>query len=110
MDPCAEFDRPAPETLRLEEVLKALGDPDRLAIVQRLAAAHSLNCRDAAPGVPKATLSRHFKALRAAGLVETRRDGVNTVNRLRRDCLDQAFPGLLDAILAAAPHLSETAA
>ena len=94
---------PPPEVIRLEDVLYALGDPVRLAIVRKLADAGELSCAAAAgPGVPKSTTSHHFKTLRDAGLVVTRKDGVCYRNRLRRDEVEARFPGLLDAVLAAA--------
>ncbi len=96
------FDRPHVEVLELTSVLHALSDPVRLAIVQRLANQGTLTCRAAAgPDVPKATLSRHFKALRAAGIVETSKDASGAYHsRVRTECLDQRFPGLLASVLA----------
>ena len=50
----------------------------------------------------------HWKAkraedvLREAGLTWTRPSGTHKYVSLRRDCLDERFPGLLDALLAAA--------
>lgn len=96
------FERPEPESLSLETILRALGDADRLMIVRRLAQGDELCCRTAGgPELPKATLSRHFKTLRQAGLVETRKDGQAHLSRLRRECVDAKFPGLLDAVLNA---------
>ena len=92
----------------LEAVLHALSDPGRLAIVRRLhdcelAKADGLACAVAAPeGMPKATMSNHFGVLRAAGLIRSEKAGVRMVNRLRTEELAARFPGLLDAVLAAA--------
>ena len=59
-------------------------------------------CNSAAPGgVPRATMSNHFSILRAAGLIESRKEGTNVINRLRREDVDARFPGLLDAVLRA---------
>jgi hypothetical protein len=41
--------------------------------------------------------------LREAGVIEQRQLGTSRLNSLRRDDLDARFPGLLDAVLAAAP-------
>ncbi len=49
----------------------------------------------------KSTCSHHFRVLREAGVIATRIDGKTRMNRLRRDELEQAFPGLLDAVLRA---------
>lgn len=104
---CSEtggFERPESEALELTRVLHALSDPVRLQIVQRLALEGSLACRAAAgPDVPKATLSRHFKTLRAAGIVETSVDEAGAYrSRLRAECLNTRFPGLLTSVLAGA--------
>lgn len=96
------FERPDADDLSLEAILRALADADRLAIIRRLAQGDELCCRTAGgPDLPKATLSRHFKTLRQAGLVETRKDGQAHLSRLRRECVDGKFPGLLDAVLNA---------
>lgn len=99
----SEFERPDLGRIPLDRVLHALADADRLAIIRRLACGDEVCCRVAAgPDLPKATLSRHFKTLRAAGLVETRKEGLEHVNRLRRDEIDARFPGLLESVLRAA--------
>ena len=51
----------------------------------------------------KSTLSHHLRVLREAGLTLTEPNGTQRVVSLRRDDLDERFPGLLDAVLAAAP-------
>jgi DNA-binding transcriptional ArsR family regulator len=50
----------------------------------------------------KSTLSNHFRILREAGILCSRREGTQYANCLRLDDLDARFPGLLDAILDAA--------
>jgi hypothetical protein len=40
--------------------------------------------------------------LREAGLTWTRQDGTRRIVSLRRDTLDERFPGLLDAVVGAA--------
>ncbi len=87
--------------LSLEKILQALGDPVRLGIVRRLAGEGECSCASLDGGRPKSTMSHHFKVLRDAGLVHTRNQGVTHMNALCREAVDQAFPGLLDAILAA---------
>lgn len=39
--------------------------------------------------------------LRESGVIEQRAEGTAVVNRLRRDELDERFPGLLDSVLGA---------
>jgi DNA-binding transcriptional ArsR family regulator len=91
---------PSRAELDLSEVLHALSDPARLAIVRHLGADGERSCGDFALGISKATLSHHFRVLREAGVVHTRLDGRRRYLTLRRDDLDDRFPGLLDAVLA----------
>jgi DNA-binding transcriptional ArsR family regulator len=53
--------------------------------------------------VPKSTLSNHWRILREAGLTVTVRDGRHRRMSLRRDDLEERFPGLLMVILGDAP-------
>ncbi|BCK67528.1 transcriptional regulator [Streptomyces libani subsp. rufus] len=85
--------------LRFTTVLAALGDPVRLAIVVRLADAEpdgELACTTFALPVSKSTQSGHFRVLREAGVIRQRDEGTRRLNRLRRDDIDDRFPGLLD--------------
>lgn len=85
------------------EVLFALSDPARLAIVRELA--HGpLDMADctAVPDMPKSTRSHLMKVLREAGVIRNDPVGRNRRISLRRDELDATYPGLLDAVLAAA--------
>lgn len=94
---------PPTEAIELTAVLHALCDPVRLAIVRRLAEGACLGCRESAgPDVPKATLSRHFRTLRQAGLVRTATNEDGAIrNALRREDIDARFPGLLESVLNA---------
>lgn len=97
----ASFTHPRLEDVALAAALHALADPARLAIVRRLAADGELSCSAAGcMGVPKSTLSNHFKILRGAGLIRTRSAGRDHLSTLRRDEFDDRFPGLLDTVLA----------
>jgi len=49
----------------------------------------------------KQNLTHHFKVLREAGLVKARYEGRNKFVWLRRDIIDEMFPGLLDGLLSA---------
>ena len=102
------FTHPDLKDVPLASMLHALSDSTRLAIVRCLDQAiergeEGLACNAAVPGeLPRATLSNHFTVLRSAGLIESRKEGVMVINRLRRPEVDQRFPGLLDAVLGAA--------
>jgi len=104
-----EQEQPPREEIRLPLVLQALSDPVRLEIVLKLAATCEISCGSFGLEMPKSSLSHHFKVLRNSGVVATKREGKEWVNSLRRDDLDALFPGVLDAILAAACAKAETA-
>ncbi|WP_115367230.1 ArsR/SmtB family transcription factor [Alteripontixanthobacter maritimus] len=103
----ARFIHPDLADVPLAAALHALADPSRLNIVRRLDedrrdGGAGLSCSDAAcPELPRATMSNHYNILRAAGLVEARKDGVRVLHRLRRQAVDARFPELLNAVLAA---------
>jgi DNA-binding transcriptional ArsR family regulator len=98
--------KPVPEpdagSISLAGVMAALSDPVRVAIVRWLAEGGEAACGTFEAGVSKATRSHHFRVLREAGVTHTRADGTRRLVSLRRDDLDARFPGLLDAVLAAA--------
>lgn len=96
--------------LVLPDVLYALSDPLRLRIVRQLASEGETACGTFGIRMPKSSLSHHFKVLRDAGVIATRREGVRQLNALRRAELDAAFPGLLDAVLSADGRRSARAA
>jgi DNA-binding transcriptional ArsR family regulator len=97
------IDEPELTDIELTTVMHALGDPVRLRIVATLAAEGERRCGTFDLGVGKATRSHHFKVLREAGITHTRADGTARHLTLRRDELEDRFPGLLEAVLAAAP-------
>lgn len=98
---------PTLDELKLESILYALADPVRLEIVRRLVGGDCpLNCSAAAPQhLPKSTQSHHFQILREAGLICSERRGTEVVNTLRCAEIEQRFPGVLRAILAASKPL-----
>ncbi|EID56374.1 ArsR/SmtB family transcription factor [Saccharomonospora xinjiangensis] len=94
-----ELVHPHRTELRFTDVLSALSDPVRLAIVAHLADVEpegELACATFALPVSKSTQSGHFKVLREAGVIRQRNEGTRRLSRLRRDDLDARFPGLLD--------------
>jgi DNA-binding transcriptional ArsR family regulator len=94
---------PEKDDLELAVVLHALSDPQRLRIVQCLAEDPTpRRCGSFSVCITKSTLTHHFRVLREAGVIEQREEGTARLNRLRRDDLDERFPGLLDAVLAGA--------
>ena len=94
---------PSTESFELTGVLHALADPVRLEIVRELATGGGCERRCGAFELPvtKSTRTHHFRVLRESGVIEQRAEGTALVNRLRRDELDERFPGLLDSVLSA---------
>jgi DNA-binding transcriptional ArsR family regulator len=97
----SEIHHPAVDEIELTAVMHALSDPARLQVVRVLAAEGERACGTLELGVSKATASHHFKVLREAGVTRKRIEGAHHYLTLRREDLDERFPGLLDAVLAA---------
>ncbi len=93
---------PGRDAISFPAVMAALGDPVRVAIVRALAEQGEMVCGTLELAVSKATRSHHLRVLREAGVTHTRPDGTRRHVSLRREDLDERFPGLLDALLAAA--------
>jgi DNA-binding transcriptional ArsR family regulator len=95
---------PRREEIQITQVLFALSDPARLAIVCQLmdGPLEMARCHLHDPTVPKSTKSHLMKVLRESGVIRNEPLGRGRVLTLRRADLDQRFPGLLDAILTEA--------
>jgi DNA-binding transcriptional ArsR family regulator len=94
---------PSVDELQLVEVLQALADPVRLELVQILdRAGGALACVDCGLPVSKSTASHHFRVLREAGVVRSREEGTRRYYTVRREDLEERFPGLLDTVLRSA--------
>jgi DNA-binding transcriptional ArsR family regulator len=84
----------------LADVLAALSDPVRLQIVRTLAAdAEGRPCGSFGLPVAKSTASHHFRVLREAGVIRQEDRGRIRHTTLRREELDERFPGLLELVL-----------
>jgi len=92
---------PDREQLRLENVLAALGNPLRLTVVRVLAGGGEHACSAVLSGIPKSTLTHHWRVLRDSGVIWQRPFGRENLLSLRREDLDARFPGLLDVLLGA---------
>lgn len=82
-------------------VLKALADPKRFELLERVAKASCpLGCSDArdALAISPATLSHHIKELQTSGLIDVRREGKFHFLSIK--------PGVLEAIAAHLQSLS----
>jgi len=91
---------PKTADLQLTAVLYALSDETRLQIVRSLANTHEIACSYFDIHMPKSSLSHHFRVLRTAGVITTRKEGTALLNRLRKEDLDNRFPGVLKSVLA----------
>lgn len=80
-----------------ETVLSALADPTRREIVRMLRAG-SLTAGEIAAKfhLSKPTLSHHFRALRAAGLVRAERQGTSIVYTLQSNVLEDLAAEILE--------------
>jgi DNA-binding transcriptional ArsR family regulator len=96
---------PHPDLAELDigTVLDALSDPVRLQIVRLLDERGEGSCTTLPLPVKRSTVSHHLRTMRDSGLVATRLVGNSRLSRLRRDELEQRFPGLLTAVLSAEP-------
>ena len=90
---------PTTDQITLAGVLYALGDPARLHIVELLSAQGEQPCSAFNCNLAKSTVSHHFKILRESGVIYSRKSGTQHLNSLRRDELEELFPGVLDAVL-----------
>jgi DNA-binding transcriptional ArsR family regulator len=96
----ATIHHPDLRSVPLSAVLAALSDPTRLEIVRRLAGG-PCTCADMAIDASKSALSHHTKVLRQAGVIHQRAEGTSRVTALRREEMDERFPGLLAMVLNA---------
>jgi DNA-binding transcriptional ArsR family regulator len=98
--PVREIRHPAASELDLANILRTVGDPVRLEIVRALADDRERTCTVVGDlvGIPASTLSYHLRLLREAGITRTRAEGTERHVSLRRDDLEQAYPGLLGVI------------
>lgn len=90
---------PAVDAFDLLTIFGALSDPVRLSIVIRLFGEPGLSCGGFYPDRSPSVLTRHFRVLREAGIIRQTDSGARRENVLRKDELDQRFPGLIDFIV-----------
>ncbi|MBA1334519.1 MAG: hypothetical protein HPY66_2368 [Firmicutes bacterium] len=81
------------------EVFKALSSPVRLAIVDYLEERERCVCEIVEYlGEKQSSVSRHLATLRNAGIVETKKEGLNIYYRLKTPCVS-SFLGCIDAVI-----------
>ena len=89
---------PSVDQISLANVLAALGDQTRLAIVGYLLCneGSAINCGRFLDLGSKTNISYHLAKLREAGITRTEIRGTSRLISLRRADLDSRFPGLLE--------------
>lgn len=92
---------PEREDITIYGILAALSDPTRLSIVRQLSETEERCPFSFLDMASKQNLTHHMKVLREAGLIKSRYEGRNKYIWLRRDLIDDLFPGLLDGLLKA---------
>ncbi len=97
-----------PALARLADQLKALSHPARLSILQILAERASCICGEVVDDLPlaQATVSRHLKVLKEAGLVEGTVEGPRVCYCLNTEAvaaLSDHLGGFFDDVLTQAP-------
>ena len=97
-----ELHHPDRDQIDLSAVLEALSEPMRRDIVLRLLDEGESSCQSLGDFCPKTNLSYHHARLREAGLTRTRVVGAYRMISVRVEDFSQRFPGLLEAIVAAA--------
>ena len=98
---------PETEKIQLPDVLSALGDETRLAIIGHLArdGETCMTCGQFLGIASKTSLSYHLAKLREAGVIHVEPRGTARFVSLRREDLDSRFPGFLDSVLATAVRM-----
>lgn len=96
-----KFPVPPIEQVALATVLRTVGEPIRLEMVRLLADGQARSCGEItdALGLPASTGSYHMKLLREAGLTSVRPAGTERRISLRREELEERFPGLVDVLV-----------
>jgi DNA-binding transcriptional ArsR family regulator len=91
---------PPASALDLATVMRIVGDPVRLQLVRLLADGRPRVCGEVADtlGMPTSTCSYHLRLLREAGVTRSRAQGTHRLVSLRRDDLDERFPGLVEVL------------
>jgi DNA-binding transcriptional ArsR family regulator len=99
------------------DVFAALADPIRLGILVALADVSEVDkarCSHFTEFASPSLLSYHFAKLREAGITRMRMEGTSRYLSIRREELNQRFPGLIDSVIETArrdpnlPRLSKS--
>jgi len=81
------------QTTAIDNVMRALADPTRRAVYERVARSHEINVVELTrgSGVTQGAISQHLKSLKKAGLVAERPEGRNVYYRAEPEGLEPLF-------------------
>ena len=84
------------QVANVDDVMRALADPTRRAVFERIAKSHEINVAELTrpSGVTQGAVSQHLKSLKRAGLVAERPQGRNVFYRARPEGLAPLFDWL----------------
>jgi DNA-binding transcriptional ArsR family regulator len=84
------------QAAEIDDVMRALADPTRRAVFERIAKSQEINVAELtrASGVTQGAVSQHLKLLKRAGLVAERPQGRNVFYRARPEGLAPLFDWL----------------
>lgn len=104
-------EHPELSEVSLQQALEALVDPVRRGVVCQLARSGAdMSCGTFNAPVSLSTLTHHFSVLREAGVIRQYYVGTTKMNTLRTEEMEDRFPGLLSAVLAASAAEREAGA
>jgi DNA-binding transcriptional ArsR family regulator len=104
---------PTVDEMDLGVVMATLADPHRRRVVYELVTASDdveRTCASFELPVSKSSCTYHFRLLRESGLIEHPDYGNRRGVRLRRDEVDERFPGLLGLLAAEARRVASEGA
>ncbi len=88
---------------QFQRITRAIADPQRFAILQRIAADREVACKQLVADFPitQATISHHLKELVAADLIQSRRVGQCAMLSRRDPVIDEYLRQLSERLLPA---------
>jgi ArsR family transcriptional regulator len=80
-------------------IAKAIGHPVRVAVIDFLQNGEQCVCDIAAKvGTERTNLSKHLSVMVAAGVLESRKDGLKVIYKLKTPCVLRFLGGLRDCL------------
>ncbi|MEN6305808.1 MAG: metalloregulator ArsR/SmtB family transcription factor [Armatimonadia bacterium] len=95
---------PHDEYKQKAKIIKAMGHPSRLMMIDALAESEKCVCElRELVGSDMSTVSKHLSVLRNAGLVTDRKQGLQVFYALRVPCITKFF-GCVEAVMTESPE------